>query len=146
MSLLAAFPEQESSTFDRSAPIRAIQLVVKPHPGPDKTRVFVTELPDGSPIQSHQPFLTAARSLVEAGCDPKTPLEMRHDGSPYAALTSTVGAAAKLTVKADDRLHRYNAFSRLPVSPPECTLPLCANHRLDDPEWPRSRGPPTCQP
>jgi hypothetical protein len=74
----------------------------------------VTELPDGSPIQSHQPMLTATRALLAARCDPETPLEMQHDGSPHVALTSTVGIAAKLTVKADDRLHRYNAFSRPP--------------------------------
>jgi hypothetical protein len=43
---------------------------------------------------------------------------MRHEGSPHVALTSTVGTAAKLTVKADDRLHRYNPFSRFPVSSP----------------------------
>jgi hypothetical protein len=47
-------------------------------------------------------MVTAARALLAAGCEPDTPLEMRHEGSPPAALTSKAGIAAKLTVKADD--------------------------------------------
>ena len=34
---------------------------------------------------------------------PETPMQMRHEGSSHAALTSTVRIAGKLTVKADDR-------------------------------------------
>ena len=49
------------------------------------------------------------------GRGPETPMQMRHEGSSHAALTSTVRIAGK---KADDRFHRYNAFSRRPVSSP----------------------------
>jgi hypothetical protein len=44
------------------------------------------------------------------GRGPETPMQMRHEGSSHAALTSTVRIAGK---KADDRFHRYNAFSRV---------------------------------
>jgi hypothetical protein len=100
---------------------------VKPHPDPHKAGIFVTELPDCTPIQSHQPFLTAARALLASGCDPETRLEMRHDGSAHAALTSTVGAAAKLTVQGDERFHRWKPDFRRAVASPMrfsgCPLP-----------------------
>jgi hypothetical protein len=48
----------------------------------------------GSPT----PFCNAARVLLAEGIKPGTTLIIRHEGSPYDALRSTVGAAAKLTV------------------------------------------------
>jgi len=48
--------------------------------------------------RSPQPFVDAARVLVDEGIDPSTPIVMRHGGSPHDALRSTVGEAARLTV------------------------------------------------
>jgi hypothetical protein len=49
--------------------------------------------------RSTQPMLDGARRLLDEGYDPATPLVMRHAGASYASLRSTVGAAAKLTVR-----------------------------------------------
>ncbi len=48
---------------------------------------------------SHQPFLDSARVLLQAGGDPSTRIVMRRKGSDVDCLISTIGAAAKLTVK-----------------------------------------------
>ncbi len=48
---------------------------------------------------SHQPFVDAARVLVDQGYDPTEILEMRHEGSPTIALTAQLGAAAKVIVE-----------------------------------------------
>jgi hypothetical protein len=45
-----------------------------------------------------EPFLQAARILLERGTDPATPIAMRWEGSDSDSLTSTVGYAAKLEV------------------------------------------------
>jgi len=47
---------------------------------------------------SRQPFLAAARVLLQQGCDPTTRIIMRHDGSEADSLCSTIGEAAKLSV------------------------------------------------
>jgi hypothetical protein len=49
------------------------------------------------------PLLDAARVLAGKGVDPATRIVMRHEGKDYDALTSTVAAAAKLTVKESTR-------------------------------------------
>jgi hypothetical protein len=48
--------------------------------------------------RSTTPFCTAARALLAEGIDPAARLIMRRESSPYDALRSTVGGAAKLTV------------------------------------------------
>ena len=48
---------------------------------------------------SHQPFVDAARVLVEEGYDPTAILTMRHVGSETIALTAQLGAAAKRIVE-----------------------------------------------
>jgi len=48
---------------------------------------------------SRQPLLDAARALLAEGIPPETPIMMRHQGSETISLRSTVGEAAKLTVK-----------------------------------------------
>src|SRR5262249_55725154 len=48
---------------------------------------------------SHQPFVDAARVLVDEGCDPTEILTMRHVGSETIALTAQLGAAAKCMVE-----------------------------------------------
>ena len=48
---------------------------------------------------SRQPFVDAARVLVDEGYDPTEILRMRRLGSETIALTAQLGAAAKLTVE-----------------------------------------------
>jgi hypothetical protein len=50
---------------------------------------------------TRSPFLTAARQLLCEGVDPDTKITMRHAGSDTDCLTSTIGVAAKLSVKED---------------------------------------------
>jgi hypothetical protein len=52
--------------------------------------------------RSTQPMLDGARALLAEGADPATRLVMRHEGQDYDALRSTIGAAARMTVR-DDR-------------------------------------------
>lgn len=71
------------------------------------------------------PFIDAARVLEGEGIDPATRIVMRHEGKDYDALTSTVAAAAKLTVKESTRdgkprfgdWHPYGGPGA-PVAPP----------------------------
>ena len=58
---------------------------------------------------SRTPFLSAARKLQKEGVPDATPIAMRHASSCFIALTSTVGAAAGLTVN-----ERRPAFRPLP--------------------------------
>ena len=62
---------------------------------------FSAHLPDGRELlsSSRQPLLDAARVLLAEGIPPETPIAMQHKGSATIALSSTVGEAAKLTVK-----------------------------------------------
>lgn len=50
---------------------------------------------------SHQPFLAAARKLLELGADPTDALEMWRIGNQTWTLRSTIGAASKLGVEND---------------------------------------------
>jgi hypothetical protein len=52
---------------------------------------------------TRQPLLDCARILLGEGADPMARIEMRHAGAEYVALSSTIGAAAKLTVAERDR-------------------------------------------
>lgn len=51
---------------------------------------------------SRQPLLDCARILLGEGIDPQARIGMRYAGADDVALTSTVGAAAKLTVREND--------------------------------------------
>ena len=48
--------------------------------------------------RSRQPFLDAARKLLELGYDPQTILIMRHSKTGTESLRGPIGEAAKLTV------------------------------------------------
>ena len=63
---------------------------------------FVAHL-DGRQLcnATRSPFLTAARQLLSEGEDPDIKISMRHAGSDTDCLTSTIGVAAKLSVKKD---------------------------------------------
>ena len=63
---------------------------------------------------TRSPFLKAARQLLFEGVGPATKIVMRHAGSEIDCLTSTIGVAAKLSVKEDRRLQfvRWEPFPR----------------------------------
>ncbi|MGO4334919.1 hypothetical protein AB4037_08390 [Labrys sp. KB_33_2] len=68
------------------------------------------------------PLLSAARALLRDGVDPSTAITLLHSGATFDALRSTVGVAAKLTVKEDDAGRQlphfvpYRAFAGHAVS------------------------------
>lgn len=60
-------------------------------------------LPDGTTVRDRTPVLEACRRLIAAGTDPKTRFEAWWHGAEHAALLGTVGGAAKLDVREEDR-------------------------------------------
>ena len=81
---------------------------------------FVATL-DGRQLYLQQPLLDAARVLINGGIDPATPIATRHTGADFDAMTSTVGAAAKWTVKENEiqspHFVRWEAFPASRVRP-----------------------------
>jgi hypothetical protein len=70
---------------------------------------------------SRQPHLDGARALLALGCSPQAVIVTRRGN--IDCLRSTVGAAARLTIKEKDAgngpsFARWNAFSPTPVAPP----------------------------
>jgi hypothetical protein len=63
---------------------------------------FAAALDERVLCRSRRPFLDSARVLLAEGADPATPFAMRHAGSDYDALRSTIGQAAGLTVLEPD--------------------------------------------
>jgi hypothetical protein len=99
-----------------------IVLVVSPSREPDglkasssRGQLFDSAI-DGLTIvkRSTQPFLDACRVLVGQAVQPTTRILMRHAGPTADALCSTVGAAAKFTVreKTADGKPRFVRWSR----------------------------------
>ena len=82
---------------------------------------FVVTLDDRQICISRQPLLDAARILIKEGIDPATPIATRHAGAGFDAMTSTVGAAAKWTVKENEiqspHFVRWEAFPASRVRP-----------------------------
>jgi hypothetical protein len=71
--------------------------------------------------RSTTPFLDACRVMLKEGCPSSIPVIMRHMGSDHDALRSTVGHAAKLSVK-DSSIGRpifgkWQPYA-VPISPP----------------------------
>jgi hypothetical protein len=115
------------------APATTIVLVVSPSLNADGRNAYSSrgQLFDGKVDgrfvvkRSTTPFCDAARVLLAEGANPATRFIMRHEGSPYDALRSTVGAAAKLTVVDDKggkpiftKWSPYDARSRSLDAPP----------------------------
>jgi hypothetical protein len=71
---------------------------------------------------SRQPLSDACRQLIAQGVDPDTAVGRFREGRDQPDLTSTVGAAAGLTVKEPDkgsiRFARFTAFDRRLVEAP----------------------------
>jgi hypothetical protein len=71
---------------------------------------------------SHTPFLDASRALLRLGYPATVRVVMRSPGSTTDRLRSTVGAAARLTVKDRDRgrpaFERWNPISSSPGKAP----------------------------
>ena len=64
---------------------------------------------------SRQPLLDVARVLLAEGIPPETPIAMQHKGSAIIAMTSTVGEAAKLTVKEGPVGPRFRKWELFPA-------------------------------
>ena len=78
---------------------------------------FCARLADGGRVivrSSRQPFLDAARRLIDLGYDPTTLLVMRHAGSDTDCLIAQIGAAAKLRVKEDRGRPRFVPWEPIP--------------------------------
>jgi hypothetical protein len=58
---------------------------------------------------SRQPLLDAARLFQAEGFSPDDRIVMRHAGADHDALSSTIGAAAKLTVE-EDNVTRFRGW------------------------------------
>ena len=82
---------------------------------------FVATLGGRQLCISRQPLLDAARVLIKEGVDPATPIVTRHAGADFDAMTSTVGAAARWTVRETEtegpRFVRWEAFPASRVRP-----------------------------
>jgi hypothetical protein len=99
-----------------------ITITVSPAGYNNRGQVFAAAV-DGRTIVSRSatPPLDAARVLLSEDVDPTTRLVMRHAGADHDALRSTVGFAAKLTVK--DASHGPSIFaSYAPWSGPASAL------------------------
>jgi hypothetical protein len=86
--------------------------------------------------RSRTPLLDGTRALLAAGYPPNTILVMKHAASDDVALTSIIGAAARLTVN-DNRLgapqfRRWRAAGGdVPAPPVRHTRLPSAGHRVD---------------
>jgi hypothetical protein len=78
-----------------------MEIVIIATPLADKPGRFEARLADGKLLcaSTRQPLLDGARELLKHGIDPKAQIVMRHYNSTVDALRSTIGVAAKLTVK-----------------------------------------------
>ena len=83
---------------------------------------FVVTLDGRQLCISRQPLLDAARVLINEGIDPATPIATRHAGAGFDAMTSTVGAAAKWTVRENETEHRPS-FAGRPFPATTCSHP-----------------------
>ena len=82
---------------------------------------FVVTLDGRQFCISRRPLLDAARILIKERVDPETPIATRHAGADFDAMTSTVGAAAKWTVKENEiqspHFVRWEAFPASRIRP-----------------------------
>ena len=95
-----------------------LHIIISPADGNGKRLHgrFVATLAGRQLCTSREPLLDASRVLLAEGVAPETPIAARHAGTGFDAMTSTVGAAAKWTVRENEtegpRFVRWKAFSR----------------------------------
>ncbi|MFO1038017.1 MAG: hypothetical protein U1E45_14365 [Geminicoccaceae bacterium] len=94
----------------------ALSLDLEPEPG--RPGFYRAMLGARCLTVSRQPFFDAARVLLRDGADPNTEIRARHVGANGPALRSTVGEAARWTVKERDRGGlRREPYEALPSFP-----------------------------
>lgn len=76
--------------------LTAIELTIRPA---KRAGIYQAHLGGHLVCATRQPFYDSARVLLRAGYHPWLLLSMRHEGSSRRSLTSTIGAAATLTVR-----------------------------------------------
>ena len=65
---------------------------------------FIAMLDGRKLCVSREPLLAASRVLLGEGMAPETVIVARHAGSDFDAMRSTVGQAAKWTVREDEKI------------------------------------------
>lgn len=120
-----------------------IQLELVPVPLTDR---FDAIMPDGRIlVRSRQPLFDGARKLAALGYDPDILIEARYRHSPIVAMRSTIGEAAKWTIKERDsgglRKERWQPFMGRPSSPGG--PPGADDGLAKDTLWPRVQGAST---
>jgi hypothetical protein len=94
--------------------------------------------------RSSQPLLDRARALLAKGIDPRTRILMRHVGADADALRSTVGRAAKLSIREGDDAPRFKDW--VPLSPRPGAAPCVkANWLLSRPSKTARQLPRLCR-
>lgn len=90
--------------------MRTITITVHPLNPPLGRGRFEVRLGDLIILKSsRQPLLDAARLFQAEGFSPDDRIVMRHAGADHDALSSTIGAAAKLTVE-EDNVTRFRGW------------------------------------
>jgi hypothetical protein len=89
---------------------------------------------------SSTPFLSGCRKLLDLGYDPQQQVVMRHSGADHDALRSSIGAAARLTVREDGGGPRFVRLA--PDAPP----PREGSSSIAPTTWPVLRQPPATAP
>lgn len=72
-------------------------------PGCRRRRVPAVRLPSGELVIHRTPVLEACRVLIAQGVSPAARFEAWWQGKPFPALLGSVGGAAKLDVREEDR-------------------------------------------
>ena len=100
----------------REATTCKTQLTITVTPTAKRSGRYDARLSDGRVLvtASKQPFVDAARRLIDIGYDPATVLVMRHPGSDTDCLTAQIGVAAKLRVKEDRNGPRFVLWEPFP--------------------------------
>jgi hypothetical protein len=102
------------------------QLIVAPA---DRRGTFHADLHGRRLCTSRTPLCSAARVLLSEGVAPGIRLVMRHAGADYDSLTTTVGVAAKLTVKETEHGPKFKRWTGTEPPPMREKRPAAIRHR-----------------
>jgi len=89
-------------------------VAVSPTASPSRFRAVLAGTGELQVESSRQPFMDAARVLIENGRDPGAVLVMKHAGTDAVALRARLGTAARLTVEEGDRIPRFRCWKASP--------------------------------